>query len=398
MAVETDDRRAALEAAFTQAEVPAETPETPAEPAAEAAPVEPAEAAQVEPVPEAQEEAESSASGERDAKGRFLAKVKGEKPAPVVEKAALKPTGAAAVVEPPAAKPEEPVKPALKAPGGWKPGAREHWAKLPSEVQEEVHRREKETAVSLQRAAEKAKEAERAQAEAAEFQKVVAPYEGLIRAAGGTPLTAIGNLLQTAAALQTGTVGHKAQLIANLVRTYGVPEEALAAAIDGQPVPQGQAQSPGAVHPVVAQLQAELQEMKLGFTTAQKQTVERQYQRVQSELEDFAASHEFFDDVRETMADLVDIDDKAVKAGKRASVRSNEELYDLACRLTPEIDKVRQQREAAETAAKVNASTQRSKLAASSVKTQPSGAGGGGPDRNTRLGALEAAYDAHAGR
>src|SRR5262245_20362591 len=108
-------------------------------------------------------------AGERardPATGRFLpggpeAPAAGAEKPPAKPSAAPKGNGA----QPPAGAPVEPKappKPPLdpgaaaapppqqhRAPTSWKPGAREHWAKLPAEVQAEVVRRETEVAKAL---------------------------------------------------------------------------------------------------------------------------------------------------------------------------------------------------------------------------------------------------------
>src|SRR5262245_19230526 len=92
--------------------------------------------------------------------GRFIASP-AEAPRAGAEKAQATPAAApgangakppATAQKAPEAPPLEPP-PQLRPPSSWKPGAREHWAKLPVEVQQEVSRRETEVARSLQESA-----------------------------------------------------------------------------------------------------------------------------------------------------------------------------------------------------------------------------------------------------
>lgn len=217
-----------------------------------------------------------------------------------------------------------------------------------------MHRREKEVAAALQEAAPARKFVQ-------DFQAVVGPYEGMIRAEGGDPLRAVGNLLQTAAALRTAPPTHKAQLVANLVKTFGVPIDALDAALAGAAPPNGQAAQPGSAQyqdPRVDQLLARLEQ-------ATKHRQESQSQRYSAEVETWSKDKEFFDDVRDDMA-------RAVQAYEGLSL---DQAYALALQLPQHkgIRDVLQQRQAAEAANASQASTQRARAAGSSLKTQPAG-------------------------
>lgn len=55
-----------------------------------------------------------------------------------------------------------------------------------------------------------------------ELMEEIRPYEGLIRASGGTPKTAVRNLLQTAAILQTGTAAQKQNAVLGIMQEYGI--------------------------------------------------------------------------------------------------------------------------------------------------------------------------------
>lgn len=50
----------------------------------------------------------------------------------------------------------------------------------------------------------------------------IRPYEGLIKAAGGTPQTTVRNLLQTAAILRTGTPAQKQNAVLSIMQEYGI--------------------------------------------------------------------------------------------------------------------------------------------------------------------------------
>jgi hypothetical protein len=240
----------------------------------------------------------------------------------------------------------------IKPPQSLTPQEREHFNKAPVEIQRAIVRREKEISQGLQEAAEPKRFHQ-------QFQQTVAPYLGMIQAEGGEPLKAVGSLLQTAAALRTAPPAHKAQIIANMVRTFGVPLETLAAAIDGQPMTQGQTQHQSVDPNVIAQQVME---------RIQASSRERYFTQAQQEASKFGETHEFFEDVREDMAHLME------NATRRGVALTMEQAYDKACKMHDDVSGVMQQRQAAKAAVATQASAQRAKDASSSVRSQPSAA------------------------
>lgn len=187
-------------------------PETPAEPVQAADPEKPAEP-------------------ERGADGRFR---KGPKPA----KAAPEP-----VAETPAEPPAEgqPQRDTARAPSTWRPTARAEWTKLPPAVQAEIHRREADFMAGQSQLLPDAKFGK-------DIRQVVEPYRMLIESEGGTPESAVQELLRTAAVLRTGTTQQKYQTMAAIAQRYGVDLRAFAP----RPAQAGQ-QPPGAAPQVPQQ-------------------------------------------------------------------------------------------------------------------------------------------------
>ncbi len=345
-------------------------------------PVEPTDApvaaAPADTAPGMGEAPEAAAAPEgRDEKGRFATKAKPEAVAVTPEGAAPTPEKAPAAA--PAALPEGVPAPAeaLKAPQSWRPAAREKWAALPAEAQQEVLRREQEVGRALSETAEERKVAKA-------FRDAVAPYEGMLRAEGMDGVRATGELLRTFAALRTSSPEGKAQVIAGIIKGHGVSVEHLAAALDGQ-APQGQGAAVDTAT-IARQVREELTREMQGHAS----------QRAQAEsvraVHAFATSGkaEFLEDVREDMADLI----QSRKA--RGVDLSLEDAYSLACRMHPEVSKVLQQREAATHATANQAATQRARAAASSVRTRPAAAQATG--KPSRREALEAAFEEVSGR
>jgi hypothetical protein len=271
-------------------------------------------------------------------------------------------TPAGVATTPPVGQPvPEPVA-AVKPPQSWKPAAREHWASLPPAVQAEIARREGETSKVLSETGEARKFRET-------FQQAVAPYEAMLRSEGSDPVQAVSSLLETARQLKSGSPQQKAAMVAQIVRGYNVPIDALDAQLAGQPY-QGQQQQP-MQDPRVDQLFAQMEQAK-------QQRVQQEAQQADEAVTTFGADKEFFDDVREDMADIIEI------AEKRGQKMDLEVAYKRAIGMNEEISGIMRQREAAKAAATTKVATQRSKAAASSVR-------GSGPPAATPpgMGSLE---------
>lgn len=318
-----------------------------------------------EPAPEPTEPTESPyeakpapvAAKVRDETGRFAPKPKGTvAPAPNGDLTAKTPPAQTQHTTPakdgqpaPAAAPQ-----ALKAPQSWDPAEREHWAKLPPVVQQRINRREREVEVALKEAAPDRKLAQT-------IRETVAPFEGMIRAEGSEPMQAIGSLLQTAAALRTAPAHHKAQIVAQMIKAYGVSIETLDSILVGQN-PQGQGQGQPAEYrdPRVDQLFGMLQQ-------GQQQRATTLQEKAAQDIQAFKEKAEFVDDVSQDMADLLQV---AHQNGRQLSL---EDAYERACQLHPKIREIMQQRGEAERVQKTNANVQRSRLASSSIRGQPVG-------------------------
>lgn len=291
----------------------------------------------------------------RDATGRFAK--------PGTQQAAVKTTPPGTPATPgqtaaPAATPNapeaKPAAPTVKAPQSWKPEVREKFAALPPEVQQEVTRREREVATALQQAAEARKTAE-------SFARAVEPYRALMTEA---PEKVVGNLLQTAAVLRTGTPAMKAQLLAQVIQANGVPIDLLDAVLSGQAPQQGQPQQAQPAFDPNALLQQAEERVMQRFQTQAQQAIQA---KARAEAEAFISSGEaeFIDDVRPIMANLL------AAAGQSGIPLTLKDAYNQACMLSPDVSRVLKQREQAQQANVTQASTQRARNAAASVRTSP---------------------------
>jgi hypothetical protein len=367
-----DDLRSTIESAIDGAEggdAPA-APDAPVAPDREVAPVEkPAGEPQVQ------------AKGDRDSLGRFLPKGKEAPGAPGATPGTPGPTQAAPA-QPGAIQPA-PLAPAPQAPASWSPAAREQWKAIHPDVQREVARREGEMARYVNEMSSARNIAER-------FTQTIQPFLGTIQAEGVDPLTAVRNLMQVTQTLRSGTQYEKASTLAQIVRVYGVDIASLDAALVGQAPPQGSQQQAPDVNAAVQQALAPLYQ---AAQQRQNQLMQSAEGEARSELETFAAdpANEFFQDLRQEMADIIELGEKR---GRDISIP---EAYRQAAMLHPEVSKVMLARQQGANARQLTQNAQRARSAAVSVRgTAPVG-NPAGPEPSSIRESIEAAIQAHSG-
>lgn len=260
-----------------------------------------------------------------------------------------------------------------KAPSSWSPEAREAWGKLPQAVKDIVEKREAETARVLNDTAEARKTDEA-------FKRLTAPYAPLFQAQGVDPMTAINNILQTASGLQGGTVMQKAQIVQQLITDYGIDIKTLDDLLVGQ--------TPAAADtPEIAELRTRLDSQDQFINTQkqqQQQAANDAQVKMDRETNDFMSSHEFSNDLRQTMIGFFNAHPKDL------APMSLQTAYDMALQTRPDILKVIADRGTSATSATALAAAQQ---AASSLPQ--SGSPGGEslkPPANMRE-AIEQAID-----
>jgi hypothetical protein len=301
------------DAAGTESVTEVVASETPTEPAAE---------------PKAAEPAAEAPSGDRprDANGRFLPK--SEEPA----KAEAQPQSAPGPQAPQAAEaPKEPQQQVVDLPPStWTALAKAEYAKLPEVVRNEIKKRESDFQKGISGYKQAADYGQR-------MQQTLQPFMPLIQQAGGQPEAVVRNLLQTAATLRTGSPQQKQQLLVQIAQEYGVPLPGQQA----QETPAGQF-DPNALAPVVQQLLAphlqKFEQISSRFTTAEQQREQKEQEALASQIEAFRTAtdssgqpkHMYFDNVRGTMAALIDSGDAATL----------EDAYVMACRAHPEVSQI----------------------------------------------------------
>lgn len=345
------------------------------------------EAAPAQEATPAEGESEAAAAARaRDDKGRFSkaekdAAAKAAKPAAAAKPVAgaAKPAAGAAAREgaaPAAAGESATAAPAagataLKAPADWRPAAKEKWAALPREVQEEANRLHVETKRVLQESAQARQVAET-------FQRTVAPYEQLFRASGRQPIEGVNYLLQTYHSLNSAPLPQRAQIIGSLVRDFlGTDENAinlLASTLEGKQTPAGGAATPAAIRPE--------QIPQLVRQEAQRMQSEQQAQGEIKAVSDFEATEpEFLKDVIQEVTALVAIEKRQ---GKLITGELLQKAYEKALRMNTETAAILKQRDDAKAAATKAAQAKTDAAAASGVKSEPAGPGGEAKALTTR--------------
>jgi len=234
---------------------------------------------------ETESTAEARAARVRDERGRFAPVADGAVEAPEQPGTVAAPVAA----EPPADKPAEAVPQVIAAPPSWSNTAKAKWNELPTEVRAEIAKREADVHKGFTKMDEE-------RAFGRELQKIMAPYEPLIRSEGGTHATAVQQLLNTAYILRNGDPLTKARVMAETCQRFGVDFSVL-----------GNAQQPQQVDPQVATLQQELAQLK-GYISQQQQSEQaRIEQDALQTVEAFKSdpAHAYFDAVQGRMAELL---------------------------------------------------------------------------------------------
>lgn len=259
---------------------------------------------------EEQSTEETPSSRERGEDGKFKAKADEVEAAAKLEP---KTEEKAPITEEPKKEPER-LLTEDKAPRGWSPEAREKWGTIPEDLRQEILRREEASAVGVR-----------------QLQEKYAPMEGFVGKLGDflaeaqqnnvDPSVYIPSVLATERGLRTGGVPERFNVLLKIADDYGIPlrdiiNESVGQKVLGPAAPQTAATIP-------PEVQRELQEMRAWRESQQQSTVTQ-------EIERFSKDKEFFADVQQAMASLLD-------AG---TANTLEEAYDAACWANPSIRNV----------------------------------------------------------
>ena len=268
----------------------------------------------------------------------------------------------------------------IKAPIDWGPKEREDWSKIPRHLQEKVMSREKELNTMMQTTAD-------ARRTHKEFADLAQQYGSVLSGVmGDTPMETTKTLFNTVANLRMGSPIQKAQIIADMINDFGVDVHTLDSAIVGAAPSQEQQQS--SQFDQMLNKRLEPFEQMMGQQNAyMKQQATQRTQAADNEVVEFGKNAEFLGDVRNDMADLIEM------AAKRGQSMTMQEAYGKACTLNPQIVKVMQDRHQREQLTGNSNNMASKHLAASSVNGRQIGGGGGGQCNLSMHDTIASAWD-----
>ncbi len=225
---------------------------------------------------------------------------------------------------------EEGTQPAIDAaPQGLSLEAREAWSDVPDSVKADIVKRENDYARGIEK---HRANTQRVQA----MDKSLQPYSQLFAMNGGAGNTLPG-LLQTASQLQMGSAPQKAAAVANIIKQFGVDIKTLDNMLVGE-APSQEVQQQSAVQEQIQQAIAPYQQHMAQIQQQQQAQAQQAQQVVASEVSNFGSQHEFYNDVRMEMADLMDM------AANRGRQMTMEEAYNTACQSHPQIANIMKNR------------------------------------------------------
>lgn len=258
------------------------------------------------------------------------------------------------------------------APASWKPLARESWSTIPAEAQEEIIRREAEIEKKLGEISEKS-------AQANAFEQAVEPFRQTIAIeAGGDAIAATRNLMGVATRLRMGTPQEKAMVVRDIISQYGVDIETLDNFLANQAGPPQGAQPTANTLPPQAYNDPRIDQMWNMMSNQQQQAQQSSAQQVES----FLSGKEWGNDVRNDMADLMDL------AARRGENLSLDQAYDRAVAMRPDLQQILQSRQSQSS----TESLRRKKRAAKQISGAPASGPSDTPPE-TLAGAISAAWD-----
>lgn len=216
-----------------------------------------------------------------------------------------------------------------KPPVGWGPDAREGWNSIPKAAQDQITKREREVDDAIRNTSD-------ARKSHAGLQQLTQTYGAVMAAEGAThPLQAFDTLMQTVSQLRMGSPQQKAQTVAELIAHFGVDIGALDNTLVGERAEPSPEQQMGHM---IDQRMEPVNQMMGQLAGMQQQRHVTQNQEVGQEVEAFAQKNEFLNDVRNDMADLMDM------ATQRGQAMDLQEAYDKACQVNPQVQAVIRQR------------------------------------------------------
>ena len=274
------------------------------------------------------------------------------------------------------------VEPAEAAPQAWKAPLKSKWAAIDPEVRQEIARREREVTKVLT-------DTTAARQITGQLREISAPYSARFQAMGINPLQAFQNLLQADYQLATGSKHQRAQLVAKLIKDYDVDVGTLDEVLSGQvsPAAQEEARLAKLLEQHLAPVKQKLQTYEQREQAEQQQQEATFAQQIEAIAND-SKTYPYFEQVREAMADLVEI---SARRGVSLDLKT---AYNRAVAADPTLSAQIESAKQADLLKQAEKKAQRAKAASLSVNGAPSGTLPKGTTATDRRATIAAAFDA----
>ena len=261
-----------------------------------------------------------------------------------------------------------------KSPNSWKPAEREHWSKVPVELQARIKAREHETENILRDSAEARK--------SQEFMNHLGnSYAPVFAAEGVNDVpTGIKGMVDTIALLQNGSPVDKANKMAQLIQHYGIDIGTLDSVLVGEAPQNPQAHE---LQQLIDQRMQPVNQLLSRIEQSQQQSQQQSQEEANRQVAEFKG--EFLTDVRNDMADLLDM------AAARNQPMTLQEAYDKAVILRPDLQSILTERQKNEELTGKRNRIGSKMNAASSISGNRGGMASGTSD--TLRGAIEDAWN-----
>ena len=233
-------------------------------------------------------------------------------------------------------------KPARNPWASWKKEAQAALSQLPPETQRMIQEREEQFHKGIEQYKQDAFQGR-------SLNKALAPHMEYLNQVGVAPEQAISTLIQAEKLLRTSDPQTKANMFMKLAHDYGIDVNSLTN------VP---------FDPYKYQLEQQLAQQQAALMQIQQSRQIAEEAQLGQTIEQFAQTHEYFDEVRETMADLLDkglasdLNDAYTKA-----IRLNDDVFSRTTQNSGQVNQVQRANNAAKAA----------KAAAVQVKGSPVG-------------------------
>ena len=252
-------------------------------------------------------------------------------------------------------------------PSSWKKDYEEHWGKLDPTLQDYIQQREADYAKGVSTYKNQWDMA-------APIVEAIRPFEPLLRQYGVAPQQWVTQLGNAHAQLVAGSPQQKLQMFQQLANDYGVN----LGAVSGQ---QG-------FDPQFSQLAQELNQIKNQWSSFQSQQEMVEQSQLQNEIASFKDDKPYFEDVRETMAGLL-------QSGMANDLQS---AYDKAIRLNDDVfQKVNAtQAQKFEAAQREKVAQAKAKVLSPKSTTPTASMSSGGKSASSARDAIMQAFDQHS--